>query len=391
MAGYQFLHVEAYAREESSKGRTQTKKNSDGTYTSKEVAKEKRGNVRWVIAEAKREQNSCHHIDSPQPPLVLLGDLDQVEQEATRWAEEATDERGRKLRKDGACLLAGVISLPRDEEAQWEQFKAKSVDWLKEKYGDNLRCVIAHEKDELHPHLHFYCVAKKGQKFEDLHEGKRAQKELKKKNPQASKQEQNIAFAEAMRATQDDFANRVGQRFGLARIGPGRRRLTRAQWQAEQAQAEALKNTLAKKNAYKKHYKKQAIAEAQQAIEQAIEQAKEQAKEQARAEGLAEAQQVGKKLGGLWSGVKDKLSGPTEREQQAIRQAQEAQAKAEEEARKAKVQADNRVSKVAEQLQAEQARSKALEKELKQAEQKLQDLAPQNQNRNRNGYGYGLK
>ena len=379
MAGYQFLHVEAYAREESNKGRTQTKKNSDGTFSSKEVAKEKRGNVRWVIAEAKREQDSCHHIDSPQPPLVLLGDLDQVEQEATRWAEEATDERGRKLRKDGACLLAGVISLPRDEEAKWEQFKAKSLDWLKEKYGDNLRCVIAHEKDEAHPHLHFYCVAKKGQKFEDLHEGKRAQKELKKKNPQASKQEQNIAFAEAMRATQDDFANRVGQRFGLARIGPGRRRLTRAQWQAEQAQAEALKNTLAKKNAYKKHYKKQAIAEAQQAIEQA--------KEQARAEGLAEAQQVGNKLGGLLSGVKDKLSKPSEREQQAIKQAQEAQAKAEEEARRAKAQADNRVSKVAEQLQAEQARSKALEKELKQAEQKLQELAPAHKQSNRNGYG----
>ena len=368
MAGYQFFHVEAYAREESTKQRTQTKKNSDGTYTSKEVAKEKKGGVRWVIAEAKREQDSCYHIENPQPPLVLLGDLDQVEQEATRWAEESTDAKGRKLRKDAHCLLAGVISLPRDEEAQWEQFKAKAMDWLKEKYGDNLRCVIAHEKDEAHPHLHFYCVAKKGQSFDDLHEGKRAQKELKKKNPQASKQEQNIAFAEAMRATQDDFANRVGQRFGLARIGPGRRRLTRAQWQAEQAQAEALKNTLAKKNAYKKHYKKQAIAEAQQAIEQA--------KEQARAEGLAEAQQVGNKLGGLLSGVKDKLSKPSEREQQAIKQAQEAQAKAEEEARRAKAQADNRVTKVAEQLQAEQARSKALEKELKQAEQKLQELAP---------------
>lgn len=386
MAGYQFFHVEAYAREESTKQRTQTKKNSDGTYTSKEVAKEKKGGVRWVIAEAKREQDSCYHIENPQPPTVLLGDLDQVEQEATRWAEESTDAKGRKLRKDAHCLLAGVISLPRDEEAQWEQFKAKSLDWLKEKYGDNLRCVIAHEEDEAHPHLHFYCVAKKGQSFDDLHEGKRAQKELKKKNPQASKQEQNIAFCEAMRATQDDFANRVGQRFGLARIGPGRRRLTRAQWQAEQAQAEALKNTLAKKNAYKKHYKKQAIAEAQQAIEQA--------KEQARAEGLAEAQQMGKKLGGLWSGVKDKLSGPTEREQQAqqeaqraIAEAQRAKEQAQEEARRAKVQADNRVSKVAEQLQAEQARAKALEKELKQAEQKLQDLTPQNQNRNRNGYG----
>ena len=378
MAGYQFLHIEAYGREESKKQKTQCKKNSDGTYTSKEVAKEKRGNVRWVIAEAKREQNSCYHIDSPQPPVVLLGNLDQVEAEATRWAEESTDAQGRKLRKDAHCLLAGVISLPRSEEAQWEQFKAKAMDWLKEKYGDNLRCVVEHQ-DEAHPHLHFYCVAKKGQKFEDLHEGKRAQKELKKRKPEATKQEQNIAFAEAMRATQDDFANRVGQRFGLARIGPGRRRLTRAQWQAEQKQAEALQKTLSKKNAYKKHYKKQALEEAKTAIEQA--------KEQARVEGLAEAQQMGKKLGGLWSGVKDKLSGPTEREQQAIKQAQEAQAKAEEEARRAKAQADNRVSKVAEQLQAEQARAKALEKELKQAEQKLQDLTPQNQNRNRNGYG----
>ena len=378
MAGYQFLHIEAYGREESKKQKTQCKKNSDGTYTSKEVAKEKRGNVRWVIAEAKREQNSCYHIDSPQPPVVLLGNLDQVEAEATRWAEESTDAQGRKLRKDAHCLLAGVISLPRSEEAQWEQFKAKAMDWLKEKYGDNLRCVVEHQ-DEAHPHLHFYCVAKKGQKFEDLHEGKRAQKELKKRKPEATKQEQNIAFAEAMRATQDDFANRVGQRFGLARIGPGRRRLTRAQWQAEQKQAEALQKTLSKKNAYKKHYKKQALEEAKTAIEQA--------KEQARVEGLAEAQQMGKKLGGLWSGVKDKLSGPTEREQQAIKQAQEAQAKAEEEARRAKAQADNRVSKVAEQLQAEHARAKALEKELKQAEQKLQDLTPQNQNRNRNGYG----
>lgn len=385
MAGYQFFHVEAYAREESTKGRTQTKKNADGTFSSKEVAKEKRGNVRWVIAEAKREQDSCYHLDSPQPPTVLLGNLDQVEQEATRWAEEATDERGRKLRKDGACLLAGVISLPRDEEAQWEQFKAKAMDWLKEKYGDNLRCVVEHQ-DEAHPHLHFYAVPKDGQKFEDLHEGKRAQKELKKKNPKATKQEQNIAFAEAMRQTQDDFSNRVGQRFGLARLGPGRRRLTRAAWQAEQAQAEALQKTLSRKKAYKKMFKEQALKEAQPLIEQA--------KEQARQEALAEAQGVGAKLGGLWSGVKDRLSGPTEREQQAIKQAQqaikqaqEAQAKAEEEARRAKAQADNRVTKVAEQLQAEQARAKALEKELKQAEQKLQDLTPQNQNRNRNGYG----
>jgi hypothetical protein len=378
MAGYQFFHVECYAREESKKQRTQTKKNSDGTFTSKEVAKEKRRNISEIISEANRAEGSCPHIENPQPPIILLGNLDQVEEEATRWAEQATDEKGRKLRKDGACLLAGVISLPRSEEGNWEKFKAKSLAWLKEKYGENLRCVIEHQ-DESHPHFHFYAVAKNGQKFEDLHEGKRAQKELKKQNPEATKQEQNIAFSEAMRATQDDFSDRVGQRFGLARLGPGRRRLTRSQWKAEQTQAEALQKTLAKHNSYKKHYKKEAIAEAQISIEQA--------KEQAKAEGLAEAQKAGAKLGGLWSGVKDKLSGPTEREQQAIKQAQQAQAKAEEEARSAKAKADNRVTKVAEQLQAEQAKNKSLEKELEKAEQKLQDLTPAHQNSNRKGHG----
>lgn len=362
MAGYQFFHVECYAREESTKQRTQTKKQSDGTFKSKEVAKEKRGNIQWIIDEAKREQNSSYHIDNPEAPIVLLGDLDKVQEEAIQWAEEATDAQGRKLRKDAHCLLAGVISLPRSEESQWEQFKEKTIKWLKEKYSDNLRCVIEHQ-DESHPHLHFYCVPKAGQSFDDLHEGKRAQKELKKKNPQATKQEQNLAFCEAMRATQDDFANRVGQRFGLARLGPGRRRLTRAQWQAEQTQAEALQKTLNRKKAYKKMFKEQALKEAQPLIAEA--------KEQAREEGLAEAQGMGAKVGGLWSGFKDKLSKPSERElqaqqeaQRAIAEAQRAKEQAQEEARKAKVQADNRVSTVSQQVLTEKARAESLSKDL---------------------------
>jgi hypothetical protein len=72
-------------QEESTKGRTQIKKNSDGTFTSKEVAKEKRGNVHWIIAEAKREQGSCNHIDNPEAPVILLGNLDEVEAEAIAW------------------------------------------------------------------------------------------------------------------------------------------------------------------------------------------------------------------------------------------------------------------------------------------------------------------
>lgn len=36
---------------------------------------------------------------------------------------------------------------------------------------------------------------------------------------------------------QDEFSKKVAMGHGLTRIGPGRRRLTRAQWKAEKAQA----------------------------------------------------------------------------------------------------------------------------------------------------------
>lgn len=316
MAGYQFFHVESYAREESSKQRTQTKKNANGTFSSKEVAKEKRGNVSWVIGEAKREQDSCYHIENPQPPIILLGDLDQVEIDSIAWAEQATDAQGRKLRKDAHCLLAGVISLPRSEESNWEKFKAMAIKWLKEKYGDNLQCVIEHQ-DESHPHLHFYAVPKAGQKFEDIHEGKKAQNEIKKQNPKATKQEQNIAFAEAMRATQDDFSRKVGQPFGLTRLGPGRRRLTRAQWQTEQKQAKALADV--EKTAKKRHeyYKSQALAQAE-----------------------AEAKSFGFKAGAVFDGLKGCWHEPSSK---AIAEAGAIKKEAQAYADKTKQQADNLV------------------------------------------------
>ena len=181
MAGYQFFHIECYGREESTKGRTQTKRNQMAPTQARRLART-RGAMFVGSSQKKREQDSCHHIEAPQPPTVLMGNLDQVEAEATAWAEEATDERGRKLRKDGACLLAGVISLPRSQEAQWEQFKSKSVDWLKEKYGDNLRCVIAHEKDE--SHLTFTSIAsQKGQNSRICTKAREHRRSLKRRTP----------------------------------------------------------------------------------------------------------------------------------------------------------------------------------------------------------------
>ena len=185
------------------------------------------------------------HRSTPAP-IVLLGNLDQVEQRPQPGQRKAQTQRAGSYAKTLiVCLLVSSVC-PEVKKLNGSSSRRSLWTGLKEKYRDNLRCVVEHQ-DETHPHLHFYCVAKIVNLLTTCTKASEHKKELKKQNPQATKKDQNLAFSEAMRATQDDFANRVGQRFGLARIGPGRRRLTRAEWKAEQAQAEALKNTLAKK------------------------------------------------------------------------------------------------------------------------------------------------
>src|SRR5476649_2523610 len=71
--------------------------------------------VASVMAEATRQPDACPHVENPAPPILLFGcSLAEVESKANEWAASSTDAIGRKLRKDGLCLLAGVISAPDD-------------------------------------------------------------------------------------------------------------------------------------------------------------------------------------------------------------------------------------------------------------------------------------
>ena len=97
--------------------------------------------------------------------------------------------------------------------------------------------------------------------------------------------------------------------------------------------------------------------------------------------GLEQSKNWGAKVGSLWGGLKDKLSKPTPRELQvqqdaedAIAQAKKKQTASEEEARRAKVQADNRVSKVDELLKAEQDKVTSLGQDLDRAQEKIKKL-----------------
>jgi len=105
---------------------------------------------------------------------------------------------------------------------------------LREKYGDKLVSVVEHQ-DESHPHLHCYCVDFENLNAKMLHDGHLAAAKL----PPLTK-EAGLAFKGAMREYQNDYYEQVGAQVGLTRIGPGRKRATRQEWNAQKAEAKEL-------------------------------------------------------------------------------------------------------------------------------------------------------
>lgn len=236
MAGYQFVHVETYARK---------CRNINGKSGKKDGQKLSKGGrtTRDIFAEAMRETDACHHVAEPCPPVLVFGQsLETTEREHdTRTSEtKQTQKNGvkRSIRSTQNTLLTVVLSHPGDVPGtDLDDWRKRSVDWLRERYGDQLKTVIEHV-DEGHPHLHAYIIPDSLRAY-DLHDGRCA-----KERAQADgldKDEQNRAYKSAMRAFQDDYYKQVGVPCGLSRLGPKRRRLSREQWKTEQHQAEALK------------------------------------------------------------------------------------------------------------------------------------------------------
>lgn len=228
--GYQFIHLDAYGRDGAKQRRKDPKTGR--------VTETRKWSARDIAAEAEREPDACSHVADPQPPRLLYGVMPSAAvKQAEDWASTARDAQGRALRRDGLCLAAGVITLPNEMADEWPAFRDASVEWLRRQYGPRLRSVVEHT-DEEHPHLHFYAVPLEGERFEVLHPGRLAA--AAKALQGAKKGAQNAAYRSAMVGWQDSFGSVVAADFGLTRLGPARRRLTRAAWKAEQAQAQAL-------------------------------------------------------------------------------------------------------------------------------------------------------
>lgn len=209
----QFMHVELYSREEPAKKTINKSKNINHKSDVRTTT------ASGVLSEMKREEGFTSHLEAIAAPEVLYGSISDLERSIERYEAEykTTDKNGKekKLRKDACILLAGVVSLDRADEEIWEEYKTKSIEYLKNKYGENLKCVVEHT-DETNPHFHFYVVGNKDQDLNLLHDGKLAVSKLAKED---KKKLHQTAYTEAMIKFQDDFYTKVSNKFGLSRTG----------------------------------------------------------------------------------------------------------------------------------------------------------------------------
>ena len=138
----------------------------------------------------------------------------QAVKRAEQWAAQAKDLRGSKLRQDGLCILAGVVSIGADDLEKWDEYKKAVIADLLAQHGDRLHSVVEHN-DEAYPHLHYYIVPKDGEEFNKLHPGLAAKFEAKHAKKNTS--EQNIEYKAAMVNFQTNFFERVSRKFGMLR------------------------------------------------------------------------------------------------------------------------------------------------------------------------------
>lgn len=237
--GFQFAHIETYSRKSDANGRS----------------------VGFVLDEAAREPHACTHVEQPGEPTVVYGvgprEVRALHDDLVAKAG-AVDKTGKRriARVDQHTLLTVIASHPATSEevradpalaADVDRWQGLAVAWLRERHGDDLVGVVRHD-DESHPHLHVYVLPRslESMKAKGLHPGVVAKEQAVAAaraagdDAKTANKRGDRAYKAAMREWQDSYWHAVGLPCGQTRVGPGKRSLSKASWQAEQAHAEQV-------------------------------------------------------------------------------------------------------------------------------------------------------
>jgi hypothetical protein len=239
--GFQFVHLESWSRKADDKGRSTT----------------------FIFDEASRRPGASVHVENPEPPTIVYGvGVEEVREmhDAAAAAAVTPGARGklRKIASTQKTLHTVIASHPytveevrgdpkkAEEIRDWER---RTVSWLKNQYGPALKSVVRHT-DERQWHIHAFILPSHDPEMRAAvyHPGVAAKRAVKAsgrrpdEDGKALNKRADAAYKAAMREWQDSYHEAVALPCGLTRLGPARRRLTRDEWKAEQAQAKALKN-----------------------------------------------------------------------------------------------------------------------------------------------------
>lgn len=255
MRGYQFAHVEIWSRQGG------TMKN--GVKISHRINGQKAWTVARILDEVGREPGACDHVQNPQPPILIPGscaDLDELRaaheaacdvRQAFPYTNPKTGKkstRRRALRKDAATLYSAVFSLPMTPEkaladpaklAECRAIFDACIAFERariEDAGGEVALSVIH-MDEARIHVHLYALDRGRGAVKGLHPGHAALADAGLERG-ASRERATRVYCDAMRSWQDDLHREVMGPAGLLRFGPGRERLSRAEYNRRKAAQE---------------------------------------------------------------------------------------------------------------------------------------------------------
>ena len=237
MAGFQFIHYEAYARTGNANKRS----------------------LLSIAQEADRDTGSHPHVTAPQPPEYLKGTSFIESAEAIIHAADNSKVshggKKRKIRKDanvGIGLIASHPTSNEDLSSMAESDRIKAIAEIKEWAEDVVKFAESEFKglvraaalhwDESHPHIHVLIGdIEPSDDFQIIHKGEQARK-IAQGNDRSGlgKKLGNNAYTAEMRRFQDKYHEEVAIYYGHARFGPKRRRKSRSEWKKEQAQLDSI-------------------------------------------------------------------------------------------------------------------------------------------------------